>query len=141
MEHTLGKDIANPAQREAFLKDNCDKVENKGYMKKFTPEQLQQHKEILADLSIVIERIEDEKKEAARAYKDQLDPLVKQRTETIRNIRQKAELVNEPCYKFVDRNSRTAGYYNADGDLIEQRPATADEMQPNLFQLKTATNY
>ena len=141
MDEHLGKDITNPAQREAFLKDNCDKVENKGYMKKFTPEQLQQHKEILADLSIVIERIEDEKKEAARAYKDQLDPLVKQRTETIRNIRQKAELVNEPCYKFVDRNSRTTGYYNADGDLVEQRPATADEMQLNLFQLKTATNY
>jgi len=43
MEKYLGKEYANKAQREAFLKDNCAKVENKGYMKPFTPEQLQGH--------------------------------------------------------------------------------------------------
>lgn len=30
---TIGKDIANPIQREQFIKDNADGVENKGYMK------------------------------------------------------------------------------------------------------------
>lgn len=42
---TIGKDIANPIQREQFIKDNADGVENKGYMKAYTPEQLQGHKE------------------------------------------------------------------------------------------------
>lgn len=37
MEKTIGKEYGNAAQREAFLKDNCDAVENKGYMKQFTP--------------------------------------------------------------------------------------------------------
>lgn len=133
MEKHLGKEYVNRVQREAFLKDNCEKVENKGYMKPFTPEQLQGHKENLAELSIQIEQVENEKKESARYFKDQLDPMTKQRSEMVRNIRQKAEYVNELCYKFIDRDEKQTGYYNADGDLIELRPATADELQPTLF--------
>lgn len=34
---TMGKDIANPIQREQFIKDNADTCENKGYMKAYTP--------------------------------------------------------------------------------------------------------
>ena len=36
---TMGKDIANPIQREQFIKDNADACENKGYMKAYTPEE------------------------------------------------------------------------------------------------------
>jgi hypothetical protein len=142
MDKTLGKEYADAAQREFFLKDNCDKVEERGYMKPFSPEQLQGHKESLAELSIQIEEVEDEKKASAASFKATLDPLVKQRREMVSNIRQKAEYVHELCYKFVDRENRIAGYYNADGDLIEQRPATADELQLTLFAgaQRTGTN-
>lgn len=142
MEKHLGKEYANRAQRESFLKDNCEKVENKGYMKPFTPEELQGHKENLAELSMQIEEVEDKKKEAAKHFKLALDPLVAQRRTMVSNIRQKAEYVSELCYKFVDRDEKQTGYYNADGDLIELRPATADELQPTLFigLPKTGTN-
>ena len=135
MEKYLGKEYVNRNEREAFLKDNCDRVEEKGYMKPYTPEQLQGNKENLAELSIRIEEIENEKKEAAAGFKAALDPLTKQRSETIRNIRQKAEYVHEICYKFIDRQERQTGYYSADGDLIELRPATADELQATLFSM------
>ena len=142
MEKHLGKEYANREQRESFLKDNCEKVENKGYMKPFTPEQLQGHKENLAELSMQIEEVEDEKKMAAARFKATLTPLVEQRREMVSNIRQKAQYVNELCYKFVDREEKQTGYYNADGDLIELRPATADELQQTLFIgiHKTGTN-
>ena len=142
MEKHLGKEYANRAQREAFLKDNCEKVENKGYMKPFTPEQLQGHKENLAELSMKIEETEDEKKAQTSHFTSMLKPMIEQRREMVRNIRQKAEYVNELCYKFVDRGEKQTGYYNSDGDLIELRPATADELQPTLFigMQKTGTN-
>ena len=41
---TMGKEIANPIQREQFIKDNADACENKGYMKAYTPEELQDTK-------------------------------------------------------------------------------------------------
>ena len=42
MEKNLGKEYANRAQREAFLKDNCEKVE-----------QLKQVREIAPDIAII----------------------------------------------------------------------------------------
>jgi hypothetical protein len=141
MQTQIGKEYTDNSQREAFLKDNCDKVEEKGYMKPFTAEQLQGHKESLAELSIRIEEIEDEKKVSAQQFKSLLDPLTKQRREKISNIRQKAEYVREICYKFVDFEERQAGYYNAGGDLVEIRPATADELQHTLFSLQKTGTY
>ena len=101
---TMGKDIANPIQREQFIKDNADACENKGYMKAYTPEELQGHKEKLANVSIEISE-----------------------------IKAKAEYVNEVCYRFTDRDAKMTEYYNRDGDLVEMRPATAEELQPTLF--------
>jgi hypothetical protein len=141
MDKFLGKEYANKAEREDFLKNNCEKVEEKGYMKPFTPEQLQGHKENLANLSIKIEEVEDEKKATAKHFKSELDPLFEKRREMESNIRRKAEFVREICYKFTDFEAKETGYYNADGDLIECRPATADELQPTIFSIsRTGTN-
>jgi hypothetical protein len=142
MEKILGKEYSDKNHRESFLKDNCEKVEIKGYMKPFSPEQLQGHKESLAEVSMKIEETEDEKKASAKHFKEVLKPLVEQRRKMISNIRQKACYVSETCYKFIDREARETGYYNADGNLIELRPSTADEIQPTLFieLQKTGTN-
>ena len=142
MEKTIGKDYENARDREAFLKDNCDKVEEKGYMKKFTTEELQGSKETLANISIKIDEIEEQKKEVSKEFKAELQPLVEERKEMVSNIRQKAKYVKEICYKFVDQEAKETGFYNADGDLIESRPATSDELQPTIFSMvrKTGTN-
>lgn len=142
MEKTIGKEYKNAREREAFLKDNCDKAEEKGYMKPYTSEELQGHKENLANLSIEIDEIEEEKKEASKAFKAQLDPLFESRKQMVSNIRSKAEYVKEVCFKFIDQNEKETGFYNADGDLIECRPATADELQPTIFSMarKTGTD-
>lgn len=66
MERELGKDVEAGKKRVAFLMDNCDKVEEKGYMKRFTPEQLAQMKEGLSETDIEINDIEEEKKKSLR---------------------------------------------------------------------------
>ena len=143
----MGKDIANPIQREQFIKDNADGVENKGYMKAYTPEQLQGHKEKLANVSIEIAEIEAELKEVQAEYKGRLKPLKEARANMVSNIKAKAEYVHEPCYRFTDQEAKVTEFYNKEGDLVEERPATADEMQPTLFAVrgfnqadKTGTN-
>ena len=142
MEKTIGKEYKNARDREAFLKDNCDKVEEKGYMKPYTPEELQGHKENLANVSIEIAEVEAEKKAQDVYFKGQLKPLIEQRAQMVSNIKSKSEYVKEICYKFVDQEAKETGFYNADGDLIESRPATADELQPTIFSMarKTGTN-
>jgi predicted nucleic acid-binding Zn-ribbon protein len=142
MDKTIGTEYGNLSQREAFLKDNCDKVEEKGYMKPYTSEELQGHKEKLSNLSIEIDEIEDEKKASAKHFKTVLDPMYNTRRNLVSNIRKKSEYVHEICYKFIDQSSKEVGYYNAEGTLIESRGATADELQPTLFSIarKTGTN-
>lgn len=76
MQKELGKEFLDPEQRIRFLKDNCDKIEQRGYMKRFTPERIQEMKETLAETSIEINDIEEEKKSIMDEIKSRLDPLV-----------------------------------------------------------------
>lgn len=131
---TIGKEYTNKMERIAFLKDNCDKVVEKSYSKTFKPEELQQYKEELVMVCDKIDAIEEEKKASAKDYKLQLDPLQSKRKEMIGNIRSKAKIVTEDCFQFTDREARITEFYNDDGDLVEARPATADELQLNMFQ-------
>lgn len=133
MERTLGSEIDNPVARRQFLADNCDAVVDKGYMKPYSPEELQGHKENLANVSIEIAEIEAEMKQVTAEYKGRLKPLKEQRAGMVSNIKAKAEYVTEPCYRFTDQEAKMTGFYNADGLLIESRPATADELQPTIF--------
>lgn len=57
MQRELGKDIQDPKRRIEFLKDNCDSVEQKGYMKRFSPDQLLKMKEQLSETAIEINDI------------------------------------------------------------------------------------
>ena len=141
MQKEIGKEYKSLSQREAFLKDNCDKVEEKGYMKQFTPEELQGHKESLANVSIQMDEIASEMKASAALFKAQLKPLTEQRRQMISNIKAKAEYVKEICFKFIDQDKKMVGYYNSDGDLIECRPANIDELQKTIFQMsRTGTD-
>lgn len=140
MDKEIGKNITQGEQRIAFLKNNCDKVEVKGYMKRFTSEQLAQMKDQLSDVAIKIDDIETEKKAVMDGFKEQLKPLNEERSTILSGLKNKAEHVQEMCFKFVDLQAREVGFYNEDGDLIESRPAYADELQINMFAVKTGTN-
>ena len=57
LERELGKDIAIE-EREQFLRDNCDAVEEVTYSKAFTSEELAKQRENLTEVSIKIAEIE-----------------------------------------------------------------------------------
>lgn len=134
MDKSLGKEYP-PEQRARFLKDNCEKVEETSYMKRYTPEELQQMKEQLSEVAIDINDIEEEKKEVVAGFKKRLEPLTDTRKELLTGLKQKAVLVTENCFKFVDREERMVGYYNAEGDLINARPCNSEELQGSIFQV------
>jgi TolA-binding protein len=141
MDKTLGKEYAI-SQREAFLRDNCDSVVKKGYMKQFSQDQIQQKKEELSETDIQINDIDDEKRELNKEIRSRLDPLKDQRKTLLKDIKQKSEYIEEECFKYVDPEEKMVGFYNSEGDLIESRPATSDELQGTIFQIsrKNGTN-
>lgn len=141
MKRELGKDFQQGEERRQFLADNADAVEKKEYMRHFTPEELLKKKEGLSETCISINDIEQELKEIKKEYAEKLKPLVERKKRVLGELKKKAELVEEDCYKFIDAEAREVGFYNANGDLIESRPAYSEELQTTMFQVirKTGT--
>lgn len=140
MEKELFKDIKDSKKRLALLIDNCDKVEEKGYMKRYSPEELAEMKDGLSEVAIAINDIEEERREIAREFKEQLKPAKEEKKRLLAGLKNKAEYVRENCYKFVNTETREVGYYNEEGDLIDVRSASADDLQANIFQINRKAN-
>lgn len=141
MKRELGKDFQQGESRKQFLADNTDGIEKKVYMRQYTPEELLKLKENLSETCIKINDIEEELKEIKKEFKERIDPLLEAKKKTLEGLKNKAELVEENCYKFVDDEAREVGFYNENGDLIESRPAYSEELQKTLFSvLRTGTN-
>lgn len=142
MDKFLGQDIAEE-ERWQFLKDNADSVEEIGYTHRFTPDELAQKKESLAEASIRINDIEVEKKEAMEAFKQELKPLNEAKQKLLENIKKGSEYVeDEECVKILYHDEKMAGYYNKLGELVYSRPIMPQEMQKTVFSInrKTGTN-
>lgn len=139
MDKFLGHEIPEK-DRWQFLLDNADAVEEIGYTHRFTPEELAQKKESLAETSIKINDIETEKKEAMEAFKAELKPLNERKQELLENIKKGSEYVkNEECVKILVHEEKTAGYYNKLGVLVYSRPIMPQEMQKTIFNINRKT--
>lgn len=142
MDKFLGQDIPEE-ERWQFLKDNADSVEEIGYTHRFTPDELAQKKESLAEASIRINDIEVEKKEAMEAFKQELKPLNEAKQKLLENIKKGSEYVeDEECVKILYHDEKMTGYYNKLGELVYSRPIMPQEMQKTVFSInrKTGTN-
>lgn len=142
MDKFLGQEISEK-DRWQFLQDNADAVEKIGYTHRFTPEELAQKKESLAETSIKINDIEVEKKEVMDGYKEQLKPLNEVKQTLLDNIKKGSEYrENEECAKILDHEEKMAGFYNSLGELVYSRPIMPQEMQKTIFNInrKTGTN-
>ena len=142
IDQNLGQEIKGEKERLEFLKANCYGIEEKGYMKQFSPQEIDLMKTELAEISIKMNDIEIEKKALIDDFKERLKPLAQQVGTLLGNLKQKAEYVTEETYKFIYENERMVGYFNSQGTLIEARPMKPEEMQKTMFlQIdKTGTN-
>lgn len=141
MDKFLGQDIPEQ-ERWQFLQDNADAVEKIGYTHRFTPEELAQKKETLAEVSITINDVELEKKEVMESFKERLKPLNEEKQELLDHIKRGSEFVaNEECAKFLYHKEKMAGFYNKLGELVYSRPIMPQEMQKTVLTVKLEQNH
>lgn len=125
-------------ERIQRLKDNADKIEIKGYMKPFDENQIGQYKDCLAETSIQLNDLAEEKKEFLAEIKEKVKPLESDRKKILKDIKQRSAFVEEQCYMFIDHDRGEVGYYNANGDLVDSRGIRPEERQKTVFQANTA---
>jgi hypothetical protein len=141
MQKTLGENYSDPKEREQFLKDNADTIEDIGYSKPLKTDEVERLKETLTDASIKKMEAEEAKRDVVSGY----NSTIKEYGQTIKDaadkLKSKSVYVNEPCYKIVDDDAREVGYYNKEGICVYERAARQDELQPRLFPIgKTGTD-
>lgn len=147
MEKVLFSNLSEN-ERIQMLSDNADTIEEIGYMKAFTPEEMETMKDRLSKIVIDINDIDEEKKAANDEFKLRKKPLETEKQELLANIKSKSEYVVEGCYKFCDHDEQMVGFYNKQGILVHCRPMRQDEKNRTIFQayrqdatkIKTGTN-
>lgn len=127
-------------ERKQFLLDNCDASEKMSYMKKFAPDEIVLFKDRLSGVSIEINDLEEKKKDVNKGFSAELDPLKIEKKGLLSNIKQKAILVKEECFKFIDHENEIVEFYNMIGEMIEQRGIYPHERQKTIFNLKEGAN-
>lgn len=143
MEKFLGQEYQDPKERELYLRDNADAIEQMGYSKPIPSDQIEKLKETLADASIKKLEQEEAKKTAVQMYNEEIKGYKNTIKDVADKLKSKTTYVNEDCFKMVDHQTRQVGYYNKEGMLVYQRAARHDELQPNIFKLpqqKTGTD-
>lgn len=133
LEKTLGKEIENLMARTIFLRDNCDRVEDLGYVKSFSSEEMENLKERLVENNIQLRDVRADKKQSNKEFNEQIKQLQESNDETTKKLKERSEFVNEQCFMFIDEESGMVGYYNQEGDLVHHRPARADEFRKSVF--------
>lgn len=118
-----------PEERHQMLIDNCDCCEKKAYNKLLTEEQLNELKNELAETSIELENVTEEKRIAMFRMKQRIDKINGIKADLLESLRKKTTEVWEDCYKFTDIEKNEVGYYNEEGMLVWSRDATIDEKQ------------
>lgn len=129
---------ADPIQRKQLLVDNADDVVEMSYHKSFDSDQLANRKEDLVNTSIKIAELEKDIADYRAQVNEELKPLKKQRDQLISDLKSKGEDVFEKCYKIVNTEEKVAEFYNAEGYCIMTRPATREELSPNIFRMSKA---
>ena len=83
--------------------------------------------------------IEEEKKDAMQQFKDRIKPKATEKAKLLGDLKRKSEFVNDDCYKFIDHENRTVGFYNKLGELVSSRPIMPQEMQKTVFSINRKT--
>ena len=134
MDKVLGQEYQGK-DRVSFLRDNCDSVEDLGYTKSLPNEEIEALKDRLVENNIQLRDVRADKKAANKEFNDQIKQLEESNDEVTGKLKAKSVFVTEPCYKFVDEETREVGYYNDEGVLVYSRPARPDELQKNIYRM------
>jgi len=120
-------------EREETLESSADKIENFSYTKPFTPDQISVFKDELSTTMLNYNALEDELNTIKDSFKQRMKPLKDETKLLLTNIKNKAEFVNERC--FIITEGDEVGYYNAEGELVYQRPILPGEKQKTIFSI------
>lgn len=112
-----------------LLQDNADKVEEMAYVIPLTEEEMTASKDLYANKSIVLAKIEDIEQERRSEYKEKVSPLKLEKNRILSEIKTGVRDCHGQVFLLSDQKEGIMCYYSDNGSLINHRPLTQDERQ------------
>lgn len=119
-------------ERKQNLEGMSAKIEEGEYTKKLSKEELDVAKSELADVSIEIAKIEDEKKEMVDKFKEILKPKGKKYSELLEAIKFKSIRKKGTLYLVDDQEEGVMYYFDENAICVDSRALLPQERQTHL---------
>lgn len=124
---------ASLKDRLETLESSADKIEMFSYTRPFSQEEIREFKDQYSTQMIELSQEEEEFKAVKEAFKAKVKPMKETSRALLTNIKLKAEFLKERCFVMIEGNE--VGYYNANGELVYQRPILPGE-QKTVFSIQ-----
>lgn len=121
-----------PQEREQLLRDNCDKIVERSYTKRFDQTDIDNRRGELESVSIEISELEQRLAEIRADYKGRIKPLQERRAIILDELKARGEWITGEVFKFIDHEEGRVAFYTPDGFKLEERPIQPDERQINI---------
>lgn len=128
------KDLAED-DRKLVLESESISIEELGYTKRLSEEELQIKREDLANAAIKKAMIEDEFAEIKAQFKDRLEPVNIVLKESIEAVKNRSVSIMGKVYKLADYDNQMIHVVDPFGNVISSRRMLPEERQ---FRIQTA---
>lgn len=125
--------------RKDFFDSYSTEAKDQTYMRPLLKDELDIKHDELAQAAMKKAMLEEELKEIKREHKAMIDPVIKEFSERLREIKLRAVEVTGPAHKIPDYDNQMIHYIAIDGTVINSRPMLPEERQFTIqHQLKQA---
>lgn len=140
MEQSIFKSYPEE-QRKQMLEDNAAQITKGKYHRAFGIDEKNQRRQRVCEIEITLQELDEETAEFKASMKLRREPLIDEKKQLLADIKSNGEYVEGNLYKIIDRDKREVGFYNEDGELVEQRRMTKEDNQLDISDVfKVASN-
>lgn len=120
--------------RKDFFDSYSTETKDQTYMRPLLKDELDIKHDELAQAAMKKAMLEEELKEIKREHKAMIDPVIKEFSERLREIKLRAVEVTGPAHKIPDYDNQMIHYIAIDGTVINSRPMLPEERQFTIHQ-------
>ncbi len=127
MDQRLFEDVPSE-RRSEIIREMAIKTDTSIYSKPLNEDEIDFHYKELGNTVIRKDATEQELEEVKEEFKARLNPLSAKIKEHMKAIRTRSIEMEGEVFVIIDRESKMAGYYDIDGNLVSSRRALPEEL-------------
>lgn len=140
MQQTLFQNYP-PEERRQLLEDNADEILEMNFTRKFSGTEKNIRRARNSEIDLELEELDEKLKKYKDEIKLKRDPLVEEKKRILAEIKADGEFIKGKVHKMIDRDNREVGFYDEEGNLVEQRKMTKEDRQVSMkFASRTGTD-